>query len=429
MVLVDDRDPRVAFLPYDAWIFGGGKGELYETTHGTNISNATMTFRFNGKCPETNSPFPSLTIGFVGTYIEVWGTNPKLAESPVGPVTVFTIDDGTPVYYKPRILETAVQHQQMFASANLMDREHELRMVNAEANGKVWVDYLVFIPGEAEKRVLVDNSDQRVSYSPENAWFRSGIPEEYNGMSHGTNTTNAEMVFSFEGTYIEVYGTLQSGGEISVVFSVDDGSPFNYALNVAETLNQQRLFSANLADGEHELRMVNARAGSTIFLDYLAFIPSSNQGASQPSSSTSVSTASESAPNPTDDHGVSGSSRLSSSEVVGIVLACAATISAVVISILWWQRRRKLKRMVYAGLDSSPKNYGHISGGLAQSTGSTNAGPISRPPTYLSDSGWHQHANISGSTNHSGAAQVNVFNVHYPVSMSPSSPPPYFECA
>ncbi|KAK7040308.1 hypothetical protein VNI00_009776 [Paramarasmius palmivorus] len=306
--LVDDRDPRVVFEPQDSWILAGGKGEFSQTTHGTRTSNATMTFRFNG------------------TYIEVRGTNPKLAESPVSPVTVFTIDDGTPVYYAPRILETAVQHQKMFASANLMDGEHELRMVNTEANGKVWVDYLAFIPGKAEKRVLVDDSDQRVSYSPENAWFRSGIPEEYNGTTHGTNTTNAEMVFSFEGTYIEVYGTLQSGSEVSVVFSVDDGSPFNYTRNVTETLIRQKLFSSNLTDGEHELRVMNTREGGVIFLDYLAYVPS--EGGSPSVRSTPEPSASSSGLNPV--------------AIAGIAVASLVVFVVVGFLVWWWRFRGRI---------------------------------------------------------------------------------------
>ncbi|KAK7040306.1 hypothetical protein VNI00_009774 [Paramarasmius palmivorus] len=430
MELVDDRDPRVKFGPKDAWFTGGVEDEHSGTTHGTDSANASMSFQFSG------------------TYIEVWGTIPHSKESPVKPVTQFTIDDGTPTSYAPLIQKDPVRRQKMFVSKNLADGNHELRMVNTQDKGRVWIDYLAFSPSGVDMQSdieIVDDRDTRVSFNPGNAWFLAGVAEEHLGTTHGTTSANAEMVFRFKGTYIEVYGTNPHRNESPVdpvtAFTVDDGTPVNYAPSITDTpLQRQRMFaSPNLTAGEHTLRMVNTRENGKVWLDYLAFVPSGD-GQPQPTTSTSIilstilvptrsptisietkagATASGSIEPSTDSS--TGSNSLSSGAIVGIVLACVVLLAMAIAVLWWWLRTRKemdneIDSIVPAGSENRTHVSRYLNSELSQEHASLTRSTMQSP----NQPSWHQYGN---SVSSSGPTNSDV---HYPVSVAPTSvPPPY----
>ncbi|KAK7040305.1 hypothetical protein VNI00_009773 [Paramarasmius palmivorus] len=410
MELVDDRDPRVKFQPDGAWVMGGGEYEHSGTTHGTASGNAAMVFQFSGLSwiaivLDTVAHIP----GFKGHMLK-YGERSQIQMIPQSSQSLSS----------PSITR-------MFASQKLSDRQHTLRMVNTEDKGRVWIDYLVFSPSGADLQgdiEIVDDRDARVSFNPGNAWFLGGGGGEHLETTHGTRSVDAEMVFRFEGTYIEVYGTnpykAESPEDPITAFTVDDGTPVTYAPILAEAAAQrQRMFaSPNLTAGVHTLRMVNTKQNGRVWLDYLAFVPS------EPPVSTVVPTVSTPTLSPTgtrtstipdSSESIAGSStlsnRLSSGAVAGIVLGCVAIFVIVIAALLWW--RRKYKGNIDSVTSVGSRNRAqYLDSELSPEYASTATG--SQP---IAQSSWRQcntSAWSSGSTNS---------NAYQPVPTA--NPPPY----
>ncbi|KAF9255470.1 hypothetical protein L218DRAFT_991854 [Marasmius fiardii PR-910] len=141
----------------------------------------------------------------------------------------------------------------------------------------------------------VDDNDTRISYTPSvpKAWWMAGANSEYNHSTHGSSTAGAQMTFQFRGTRVDVYGTI-SGNLASLKtineFTVDDGAPVTWTASPHNPpLYNQRMFSSpTLQEGTHTLTMRITVNNSNTYFDYLEFMPPF----SQPSPSSSLSTAS-----------------------------------------------------------------------------------------------------------------------------------------
>ncbi|KAG7089056.1 hypothetical protein E1B28_010766 [Marasmius oreades] len=150
----------------------------------------------------------------------------------------------------------------------------------------------------------VDDDDSRIQYTPKRDWFRDGQPEEFMHTSHGSDTADAQMSFDFKGTKVNVYGTLTSLGsrKTSYLFSIDNGNPVEFfppsPPQRDDVYNQQLFSSDTLQDGPHILTMKVTVDDSSLYFDYLEFMPSVPGQSSSPSPnpappSTTTSTTSE----------------------------------------------------------------------------------------------------------------------------------------
>ncbi|KAF9025950.1 hypothetical protein BDZ89DRAFT_953360, partial [Hymenopellis radicata] len=111
--------------------------------------------------------------------------------------------------------------------------------------------------------VRVDDSDvSNIQYSNKPGWFTAGSANEFNHTTHGTRSAGATATFVFNGTFVQVYGTISSAnlsGAPDPVskFSLDASSSATFAPTPgADVQYEQVMFqSADLQPGEHTLVM------------------------------------------------------------------------------------------------------------------------------------------------------------------------------
>ncbi|KAJ8095530.1 hypothetical protein PM082_023056 [Marasmius tenuissimus] len=121
---IDERDPQLVFTPTDAWSPGGKKPEYMETTMGTTIVGARVSFNFTG------------------TGIGVFGTISNNRQAPTVTNT-YTIDGGSPVQrsQKPVLGFQPQYNAKMFSVRGLEDGAHNLVMEVMVNNSETYIDY------------------------------------------------------------------------------------------------------------------------------------------------------------------------------------------------------------------------------------------------------------------------------------------------
>ncbi|KAF9027399.1 hypothetical protein BDZ89DRAFT_1160790 [Hymenopellis radicata] len=111
--------------------------------------------------------------------------------------------------------------------------------------------------------VPVDDSDlESIQYSNDPGWSIGGSENEFNHTTHGTQSASATATFVFNGTSVQIYGT------------IGPGSPAVFQ-------------STDLPPGEHTLVMKVTVEGSWFWLDYILYTPFEEE--ETPGSTTSLS--------------------------------------------------------------------------------------------------------------------------------------------
>ncbi|PPR01801.1 hypothetical protein CVT24_001697 [Panaeolus cyanescens] len=120
-------------------------------------------------------------------------------------------------------------------------------------------------------RDIIDDTDPRVAYSA--MWTRHGSDFAYGNSAHLTGSASATATLRFNGTSVEVYGTVQKASSTRAPLSsytLEDGSSAMFKPN--ETSNDQHkvLFfrKEGLAKGEHVLVIRNLIPDDALWLDY-----------------------------------------------------------------------------------------------------------------------------------------------------------------
>ena len=169
--------------------------------------------------------------------------------------------------------------QLVFGKGNLDFGYHTLTIVNAgpltSDTGNVWfdVDWLVWEteyvgPGGPDNAQVsentFDNDHPRFQYTPASAWsqqtYSSGA---LNGTTEVTSTSQAQVIFTFDGDAVALYGTIgPSHGNYTA--SVDNANQSTLSGEWNFTEHQQMLYYAeDLGAGQHNLVVQNVPASSS----------------------------------------------------------------------------------------------------------------------------------------------------------------------
>jgi len=128
--------------------------------------------------------------------------------------------------------------------------------------------------------IVVDDNDLgAILYQPPGAWERNGLANvEYKATTHGTQVVPATATFTFNGTAVAVYGTVDNLALSQ--YTIDDRPPVTYLGPNPDIMASrfQTLFyhSPLLPDGPHRL-VVSSLTNDTshhIWLDYFIYQPS-----------------------------------------------------------------------------------------------------------------------------------------------------------
>ncbi|KAL7277128.1 hypothetical protein ACG7TL_008973 [Trametes sanguinea] len=200
----------------------------------------------------------------------------------------------------------------------------------------------------------IDDSSPQLQYSGQ--WSQAGNSLDYQSTSHASSSAGSSVKFTFNGTYITVYGSVGPNGSTSS-YTLDDASPVSKSVQpvVPPQYNWPFFFPESpLQPGLHEL--VIAVEGGTFNLDYIEYtgFPSedSNGDGSSPSgspASSSSSPLSSSASSDSDSAPVASSSLskgkgLPTGAIAGIAVA-ATVVVLVVVAAVFLVRRRSARRV------------------------------------------------------------------------------------
>ncbi|KAI9062103.1 hypothetical protein FKP32DRAFT_1612768 [Trametes sanguinea] len=190
----------------------------------------------------------------------------------------------------------------------------------------------------------IDDSSSELQYSGE--WSQAGNSLDYQSTSHASSSVGSSVKFTFNGTYITVYGSVGANGSTSS-YTLDDASPVSKSVQpvVPPQYNWPFFFPESpLQPGLHEL--VIAVEGGTFNLDYIEYtgFPSedSNGDGSSPAGSP-ASSSSDSAPVASSSS--SKGKGLPTGAIAGIAVVAAVVVLAVVAAVFLVVRRRSARKV------------------------------------------------------------------------------------
>lgn len=129
--------------------------------------------------------------------------------------------------------------------------------------------------------IIVDDSEtSQLSYTPAGSWLSQGTIFEYKGTTHGLLDGEGTVQFAFNGTEVEVYGTIAINTTSAVKCTVD-GSAIDVEPQTSSSfLQTHQLFcSATLADDKEHKLLITADTSSVqpFYLDYILYHPSTSR--------------------------------------------------------------------------------------------------------------------------------------------------------
>ncbi|EIW77885.1 hypothetical protein CONPUDRAFT_167893 [Coniophora puteana RWD-64-598 SS2] len=146
--------------------------------------------------------------------------------------------------------------------------------------------------------IIVDDVAADIMYTGN--WSQGGRFPEYHNTTHGTASQGDTATFNFTGTWISVYvsmGDTDIWGIPSLEFAVDGGEPESYTsinISAGQSWHWQAFSSDILDEREHTLVINHTDAGpSTLWLDFLEYLPSSSASSPAPPSESAPTAASE----------------------------------------------------------------------------------------------------------------------------------------
>ncbi|KAJ8087671.1 hypothetical protein PM082_006506 [Marasmius tenuissimus] len=196
-------------------------------------------------------------------------------------------------------------------------------------------------------KIKVDDSDKTIlSYSEDTKWEKSrrADPNEYKTTSHGSFFVGATVSLRFNGTTVEVKGTVLKDNRNKTslaIFTLDDDGQNMFTFDRSpskDTLYNHTLYSnmSLRADKEHTLNMLLNDEDKRLWLDYIEYTPTSSATDPPPESSATsdILPGSTNEPQNSVDH-----EGISTGLVVGVSVA-AVILTVLVVIGLWWLRRR-----------------------------------------------------------------------------------------
>ncbi|KAF9457150.1 hypothetical protein BDZ94DRAFT_1176202 [Collybia nuda] len=146
---------------------------------------------------------------------------------------------------------------------------------------------------------IVDDRDPRVKYS--DGWAPSGGNHEFGGTTHGTFLAGSKATFTFNGSSVEVYGTMGIDHKDPPVstYSLDGSSLQTFNPPLPNAIQYQQLFfkSPTLDDKQHVLVVTSTISETAFWLDYFRIASNSiSSPLSDPVSSVTPTTLSTSSP-------------------------------------------------------------------------------------------------------------------------------------
>ncbi|EIW54808.1 uncharacterized protein TRAVEDRAFT_30830 [Trametes versicolor FP-101664 SS1] len=200
-----------------------------------------------------------------------------------------------------------------------------------------------FESGNGSLLLQIDDASPRLQYNGN--WVQGGAEQDYQKTSHSSNATGSFVTFTFNGTFITVYGSVDTAGSSSS-YKLDDAPPV--VTNIGRTSPTQFNYpfffpSAPLQPGLHEL--VITVVGGTFSLDYIEYTGGVNGDASQVSSSSSSSSSSGGTASPDSAPPTASPSKgLSAGAIAGIAVAAIGVVLIVALT-LFYVRRRSARRV------------------------------------------------------------------------------------
>jgi hypothetical protein len=203
------------------------------------------------------------------------------------PALIYNItDDFTRLYEGPFLYAVA-----FYKSPRLEYGTHTLTVtVDRWYTGlKGYIFDFVTVGGRNETNsdvIIVDESDSAVQYSGH--WAIEGSPEyEYQGTTHKSTTAGSTAVFQFNGSSIDVFGTIRGTSDQPdplIAFQIDDGDKgyFKPPNTGGATRPKVRFYSTGgLSDSPHTLRIESVGSGE-FWLDYFMYKPHSGTPSTSP---------------------------------------------------------------------------------------------------------------------------------------------------
>jgi hypothetical protein len=141
VTVVDDSDPTIIYQ--GRWENGGVAAEHDSTTHGTDLPGSSATFVFSGEQQQTCcQTFQILKKANLGTSVAVYGT----LGTEGGPTSTYNLDDFPLITYDALSVNSPIYNTLFYQSPVLSMGAHRLVVTYVNITGKLWLDYLLYIP-------------------------------------------------------------------------------------------------------------------------------------------------------------------------------------------------------------------------------------------------------------------------------------------
>ncbi|KAK1219234.1 hypothetical protein PQX77_018041 [Marasmius sp. AFHP31] len=213
-----------------------------------------------------------------------------------------------------------------------------------------------------------DGSLDRLIYANNGqGWERSkrNAEQEYLSTSHGSSRAGSSVTLRFNGTSVEVKGTVLKQGSSSsrkplAIFVLDFNiqSTFEGELSNDTVYNKQFYFNSPLSPGEHSLTMTLVDPDKLLWLDYIDYTPVTAAATNSPlasSTTTDGATATQQSQNNADTN-----NGVSKGLVAGISILAAVLTALIVLGLVWWLLQRR-KRRKQGSEDTQSISYTHPS--------------------------------------------------------------------
>ncbi|KAI0761321.1 hypothetical protein BD413DRAFT_486234 [Trametes elegans] len=185
----------------------------------------------------------------------------------------------------------------------------------------------------------IDDTSPRMQYDSGGKWNEAGDQQDYGGTSHASSSTGSSVTFTFNGTFVAVYGSLSASGSSSS-YKVDDGTPVTTnVLNPPSPQHNWPFFSSPpLQPGLHEL--VITVLGGTFELDYVEYTSLNGDDSAGDASPSSAQPAGSPA------QGSSGSSPgLPPGAIAGMAIGMAVMVILAASAMFYVRRRRSARKV------------------------------------------------------------------------------------
>jgi len=193
---------------------------------------------------------------------------------------------------------------------------------------------------DAQQLVKIDDRDPRLVYT--GTWSEAGTSADYDNTTSISQTAGSTVTFTFNGTFIAVYGTIGPTASSSTYQLDDDSvSTASFPPPASPLYDEPFWSSAELSPGIHTLTVAAMGDGDTYQLDYMQYTgyPGPVIRANAPQQPT------QSHPPILSSSESSSRSGLSTAAVAGIAVGCGILMIISTVTAYWLYRRRRRRRV------------------------------------------------------------------------------------